>query len=161
MHNNPSREIFNLENYINSRAKDSSTSAEDDEHVRITYNHVPRILSHLVVKAFQTFLKLWEKLPPEWKTRCSKPSQPHRLSVDLWSRDTITIPEDIVTLVRLWDQNPSSFLSAELEFSIDPSQDALSRLCGFLHHVQNTSTDKLVRSQITNRPACLCSNRRA
>jgi hypothetical protein len=102
----------------------------------------------------QLFQSIWSKAPPEWKARCqvstgeAGPKPPRdRLRLDLWSRETITVPEAVLTQLRLWDDDPSSFFIIEMTTS--SSKDPFTRLFRLLHNASGGDrTIKLIRLRL-------------
>jgi len=137
-----SEKLASVEIYIKSLSKGPDEVKKD---VRIN-----RIVAYYanVSKAEETVLRLWEQIPPEWRTKC-KPPPSDRVKVAKWKKDPINVPKIILTQLDLWDRDPSSILTSELEVSMSPAQDFLSRLYLALDHTHfQSALVKAVRLRI-------------
>jgi hypothetical protein len=151
-----SQDLSKLEELVMNRAKGGSHKVQDkeEERVSIARRSCGEDRSNIRREAFQLFQNIWSQAPPEWKVRFQKstlgtvPKPPRdRLRVDLWSRATITVPEAVLTQLRLWDNDPSSFFIVEVATS--SSTDPFTRLFRLLRDASGgDKAIKLIRLRL-------------
>jgi len=90
-------------------------------------------LHHEAKERFQSMLA---KAPLEWKAGYQDPApvQPRdRLKIASWSKDPITVPEDILNQLKIWDADPSSFFHIEARDSL--SGNPITRMYCLLENI--------------------------
>jgi hypothetical protein len=107
----------------------------------------PQIELMVSCKTLRTLLRVWKKIPNEWKLQCKAPP-PDQIKVAKWKLDPITVPEVVLTQLTLWDNDPLSILALEAIPSPSPVQDFPSRLYHALEDIHEESPLTAIRSRI-------------